>query len=281
MPLRPLYRVERHFQHDLWPDRVPVAHVANLHVQELLGHGRDLGVGQSGVRLADIDELAGRGVQDGEGVVGKHALALAVAPFDRGHDHVERGERPLQLQPREAATPWRVLAVRILDHKALVAALARLRKDAIEVVGARRLLNAREKEGMLELERLEQASPLLQRFVEHGPIVDPQQVEDDQRHRNLAPELLVDDLATEAMLQLEKAKDASIAMGQHLAVEHHAVRESQRRLCELRKRGGRLFQVAREHLDAAVDVVQLAPHAVVLLLRPDLTGAHAVEGFLG
>src|SRR6266581_6920892 len=133
---------------------------------------------------------------------------------------------------------------------------------------------------MLELERLEQASPLLQRFVEHGPIVDPQQVEDDQRHRNLAPELLVDDLATEAMLQLEKAKDASVAMGQHLAVEHHAVRESQRRLCELRKRGGRLFQVAREHLDAAVDVVQLAPHAVVLLLRPDLAGAHAVEGFL-
>src|SRR5712691_12438398 len=58
MPVRPLYRVERHLEHDLWFDRVPVAHVANLHLQELLGHGRDLGVGQSGVRLADVDELA-------------------------------------------------------------------------------------------------------------------------------------------------------------------------------------------------------------------------------
>src|SRR6266581_2435464 len=74
MPVRPLYRVECHFQHDLWSDRVPVAHIANLHVQELLGHGLDLRVGQSGVRLADIDELAGLGVQHGEGVVGKHAL---------------------------------------------------------------------------------------------------------------------------------------------------------------------------------------------------------------
>src|SRR5439155_14989397 len=107
MSVRPLYRVECHFQHDLRSDRVPVAHVTNLHAQELLGHRRDLGVGQPGVRLADIDELARLGVQHGEGVVGKHALALAVAPFGRGHDHVERGERPLQLQPRETATSRR------------------------------------------------------------------------------------------------------------------------------------------------------------------------------
>ena len=80
---------------------------------------------------------------------------------------------------------------------------------------------------MLDLERLEQAPPLLQRFVEHGPTVHPQQVEDDQRHRYLAPEPRVDDLATEATLQLEKAKHAPVAMRQHLAVEHDAVRESQ------------------------------------------------------
>src|SRR6266513_4650122 len=69
MSVRPLYRVECHFQHDLWSNRVPVAHVTNLHAQELLGHRRDLGVGQPGVRLADIDELARLGVQHGEGVV--------------------------------------------------------------------------------------------------------------------------------------------------------------------------------------------------------------------
>src|SRR5713101_8627172 len=39
MPVRPLDRVERHLQHDLWSDRIPVAHVADLHLQELLGHG--------------------------------------------------------------------------------------------------------------------------------------------------------------------------------------------------------------------------------------------------
>src|SRR5438046_424080 len=181
MSVRPLYRVERDFQHDLRFDRVPVAHVANLHAQELLGHRRDLGVGQPCVRLADIDELARLDVQHGEGVVGKHALALAVAPFDRGHDHVQRGERPLQLQPREAATSRRVWAVRVLDHQALVPALARLRKDAVEVVGARRLLHARKQEWMLDLERLEQAPPLLQRLIEHRATVYPEQIEDDQR----------------------------------------------------------------------------------------------------
>src|SRR5438093_7796401 len=67
MSVRPLYRVECHFQHDLRSDRVPVAHVADLHAQELLGHRRDLGVGQPGVGLADIDELARLGVQHGEG----------------------------------------------------------------------------------------------------------------------------------------------------------------------------------------------------------------------
>src|SRR5690242_15038413 len=105
---------------------------------------------------------------------------------------------------------------------------------------------------MLELERLEEASPFLQRFVEYRATVDPEQVEDDQRHRHLALELLIDDLATEPMLQLEEPQHASVAMGQHLAVEHDAVRKSHRGLGELGKRGGRFLQVAREHLDAAV-----------------------------
>src|SRR5260221_12546250 len=82
------------------------------------------------------------------------------------------------------------------------------------------------------------------------------------------------------MLQLEKTKHASLAMGQDLAVEHDTVGQFQRRLGELRKRGSRFLQVAREHLDATVDVGQLAPHAVVLLLRPDLSGAQGVKAFL-
>src|SRR2546423_3354484 len=226
MPVGPLDRVEGNFQHDLWSDRVPVTDVANLHAQELRGHGRYLGVSQPGVRLPDVDELAHLRVQHGERVVGEHALAFAVAPFDRRHDHVERREWTLQLQPRETAASRRVWAPRVFDHQAFVAALARLRKDAVEMVGAGRLLQAREQEGELDLERLEQAPPFLQRFVEHGPTVDPEQAEDDQRNRHLAPQRGGDDLATEAMLQFEKTKHAPVAMRQHLAVEHDAVRES-------------------------------------------------------
>src|SRR5437867_2961401 len=70
-------------------------------------------------------------------------------------------------------------------------------------------------------------------------------------------------------------------MRQHLAVEEHVVTDGAGRLDQLGERAGRLLQVAREELDPIGLAVELAAHAVVLLLRPHGVRAHAREGFVG
>src|SRR5579864_5474438 len=127
-----------------------------------------------------------------------------MTPLDGGHDDVERGKRALELQPGEAAAARRVRAERILHHQALVTPRPGLREDPVEVVGAGRLLDAREEERMLEAKPFEQLAPLLERLVEQRAAVEPQEVEDDQRDRHVAPQRAVDLLASEAALELEE-----------------------------------------------------------------------------
>ena len=103
MPARVLDGIKRDLQHDLGPNHAGVAEVADRHLEEPFGVLGDLGVGQPGVRLADVDQLAGSCVFDRKRVVGQHAPSLAVPPFDRRHHHIQRRERPLQLQPCKAA----------------------------------------------------------------------------------------------------------------------------------------------------------------------------------
>ena len=55
----------------------------------------DLGVGDTGVGFADVQEAgatSSMGVADGEGVVGEEAATLAVPVFGGGDDNVEGGE---------------------------------------------------------------------------------------------------------------------------------------------------------------------------------------------
>ena len=83
------------------------------------------------------------------------------------------------------------------------------------------------------------------------------------------------------MLQLEKAQDLAVAMGEHLAVKEHLMIEPERGFGQLGKGGGGFFEVSREQLDAITGVMQLAADAVVFLFCPHLGCAHALERLLG
>src|SRR5207248_9339049 len=133
---------------------------------------------------------------------------------------------------------------------------------------------------MLEPEALEDFAPRGQRLVEQRAAIQPQQVEDDENDRHVAPQFAVDLLAAEPALQLEESKHLSVAMREHLAVEKNVVADPWGRLDRLRKGRRRLFQVTREQLDAWALPVQLAPHAVVFLLRPYSAGPHASESLV-
>ena len=103
VPVGPHDGVERDFQHDL---RFHLAHESMIHqgvCGEPRGEFRDFLVGQSRVGFADIEQLFA--VADGEGVVAEHAGTLAMAELGGSHDHVERSQFALQLEPRFPATP--------------------------------------------------------------------------------------------------------------------------------------------------------------------------------
>src|SRR5919201_345253 len=147
-----------------------------------------------------------------------YALPLAVPPLDRGDDHVERGERPLDLEPRHAAAPRRVGADRVLDHQALVAAVAGLVEDALQLLDGERLLDPGEEERRPQPQPLEQAPALEQRQVHHGLAVQGEDVEHDEDDRHVAAHALRHLLAAESPLQLEEREHVAIAMCEHLAV---------------------------------------------------------------
>ena len=272
-----LDRVKCDLEHDLRSHHPGVTQVLHSHVQEAPCERRNLRVGQPGVRLADVDQLAGGGVLDRERVVGEHSLALAVSPFDRGDDHVQRREWPLQLEPRQSAAARRVGAERVLDHEALVAALAGLCEDPVQVGRIGRLLEPRQQEGRLEAQAFKQLSSRRERFVKQRSSVEPQHVEDDEHHRNLSPQLVVDLLAAEPALQLEETQNAAVAMCQHLAVEQNVVANRGRSIDKLGESSRRFLEVAREQLHARLLAMQLAAHAIVLFFRPDGARAHALE----
>src|SRR5207247_6784248 len=83
----------------------------------------DLLVSEPGVRLPDVQETLA--FADREGVVRQDAAALAVSPFHRGHDHVERSQRALHLEPFHAASARSVRRPRVLHHESFVPAIAR------------------------------------------------------------------------------------------------------------------------------------------------------------
>src|SRR2546428_1972985 len=239
-----LDRVERDLEHDLGLDDARPPTVLDRPLEEPLRHLGDLRIREPGVRLAYVDEAAGRGVLDRERVVGQHAFALAVAPLDRGHDDVESRQRSLELQPREAASARCVWTLRVLGHQSFMASLAGVGEDAVEVVGAGCLFKTGEEERMLEAQSFEQAATLLERLVQKRATVEVEQVEDHEHNRHLAAEVVRDLLATQPVLELEEAEHSSLSMREDLAVEKHGVSDPRRALRELRKCAGGFLEVA-------------------------------------
>ena len=81
MARRLLDAVERDLEHDRRLDGEHRTVAPDRRGLEVLGESRDLGVGEAGVRLADVDQLVV--AADGEGDVGEDRAAFAVAVLAR------------------------------------------------------------------------------------------------------------------------------------------------------------------------------------------------------
>ena len=88
--------VEGDFEDDEGLDGAEVALVFEGVGFEECGKVGDLGVGDTGVGFAYVEEFA-VGAADGEGVIAEQAGALAVAVLGSGDDDVEGGELALEL----------------------------------------------------------------------------------------------------------------------------------------------------------------------------------------
>lgn len=129
--------VEGDFEHDVGHDEAAAAEVFERVFEKVLGEGGDLGVGEAGVGFADGEEAIGGVVADGEGVVTKHAAALAVALLDSDDHDVKGGIGFFEFEPGEAAAAGGVGASGVLGHEALVAAGAGGEEGGFDVGGGR------------------------------------------------------------------------------------------------------------------------------------------------
>ena len=101
----------------------------------MLGQFRNFHIRQAAVGLSDREELPAFLVPHREGVIAQDVIAFAVAQLGRHHHHIERSQFFLQLEPRHAAPPRRVLALRVLDHEAFVQTPPRHRERGVDFLG--------------------------------------------------------------------------------------------------------------------------------------------------
>src|SRR5207249_1121156 len=105
------------------------------------------------------------------------------------HHAIERRQRLLKLQPRQAAPPRRIDALRAFDHQPLVATRAGGFKRAFDLLDCVRRRDSRQtKRARKRPERLERLSTDLQPLVQKGSSVTPEQIEGNEPHGNLLPE---------------------------------------------------------------------------------------------
>src|SRR4051794_29200833 len=102
-----LYSVEGHLYHDKRLYKAGASEIADSMRLEPLGHLDDLGVCKARICLAHIEKLI-VGSEHGERIVRQHLVALAVPPFDGGHDHIQGGKGALNLEPRLAPLTRRI-----------------------------------------------------------------------------------------------------------------------------------------------------------------------------
>src|SRR5258705_5230567 len=116
VPVASLDLVEGDLDDRVGPDDARAPEVLDRRRQEVLGHLRDLLIGETRVRLADDAQAVA--VLHRERVVGEDAVALPVAPLDRRDDPAERAQRPPHLEPPHPAPTRPGWAPRAPDHQA-------------------------------------------------------------------------------------------------------------------------------------------------------------------
>ena len=137
--------------------------------QEPLRQLGDFLVGQPGIGLPDIDQIFA--LAHREGVIAEHVDAFAVAELRRGHDHVERCQFALQLEPPATAPAGHVRRLEIFDHQPFIATRHGLLEVLLELLRRIRAHSGRAKNPprlgtrLLDL-RLEQQAAL---GVHHRP----------------------------------------------------------------------------------------------------------------
>ena len=188
MPVALLDLVEGDLDDGLRDDDAEAAVVADRRRQEVGRQLRDLLVGEARVGLADVAQALA--VPNGERVVREDAFALSVTPLDGGDHDVEGAERALHLQPLHTTPAGPVGRARVLHHEPLVASLARRRELAVQsrderVAGLRDAQLTREEERTAERKPAQDSLTLLEGVVEEATAVALEDVEDDERGREL------------------------------------------------------------------------------------------------
>src|SRR5438094_2489159 len=269
VPIARLDLVERDLDHGIGHDGSDTPVVLNGVLEEVLRHLGDLLVGEPRVRLADIQKTIA--VADRERVIGEHSSALAVAPLHRGHDDIERSQRPLHLEPLHAAAAWPVGRARVLDHEPFVAALACRSELAVEDPDqrlARRLdpLTLGEYHRRRDRQGAEDFLALVERGVKEGAPVALEDVERDEGRWELGAKLVRDVLPAQAGLKVGERHRLSLGEREHLAVDHVCAGNREEGRHQLRVTVGNAVERARVELDAVTGFVHLRADAVVLVL---------------
>ena len=236
---------------------------------EAVGHLADLDVREPVVGLADRHERPGLLVAHREGQIREDRPPLPVPPLRPDHDDVEGVERPLDLEPLGAAAARRVWRLRLLDHQPLVApGLGRV-EEGVELLGARRRLDGRERLARREGERLERGAPGPERLVEEPLVFVGQAVEGDEGHGVRRHDVRGGLEPAQTLLEAEEGERPAVLHRENLAVEDVPPGRGRERGHDLGKLGGQLAPVPRVEPDVLVDLVELAPDAVVLVLDPE------------
>ena len=196
-----------------------------------------------------------------------------MAPLDRGDDDVERAQRALHLEPLHAAPARAVGGAGVLDHEALVPALARGQELAVQsrdqvlaahVEGRLPREEHRRGEGHRPKDHLALREGLVQKYL----AVALEHVEEHERRGQPLPQLPRDILPTEACLERREGNGAlrRRVEAEDLGVEHVRAGHRGERVEQLGVALRHAIERPRVQLDAVAILVHLRADAVVLVL---------------
>jgi len=147
-----------------------------------------------------------------------------VPPLDAHHHAVEGGERLLELQPAEPASPGLIHRSGILDHQPLVAPLAGVVEMPVHLVGGARAGEMRIQEPLAaavgQAELLQRSPTLAQRRLEQISAVEVQEIEGDEHHGHRVEQFGAGIDSPEPRLQAGEVEDCAGPIRNQLAVDH-------------------------------------------------------------